>query len=522
MKTYLKALTLLLTAGGIAFPFADNASAASYKKSDLTKVKGGYCVLVKSSWVPVKKDGKKYKVDNKASKALKNACKALLASPNLQSAGLSKLPSPATLLSAKSSSASSSDVSGTAPLLVDIPGQVKNTFWRSGVIEAINAGTPTSEQCNEFFAGSADGQSGGMIGCYMTQNVGYSFQSILQSGTSLCYMKNAPTDANLQAGGISIQSGSLPDGQVSKIFSVPSGAASRIIEVQVSGKSDDHGNNGNDNNEDGPARGQTIFIKIDSQSDNTKNGNQYAFTLWQCHGGANPSGFERTEVTSSGQFHSTSIEASDRGNFSSEITAFLKQSGDSLVYDLSKDRRAVANSQDSEHGFSFKSDIVVTSDNLILSKVYDIFGEHVRKAYGVSEFSGSSISSLRFLQGSYKEDSQQFGENHSFNGAIEYRDSNYAAAPSNALLSDLNDVDTSSDGFYSSAPSVSVDTSDLSCSAQADLVITMDMSNSALAASVSSCEGERLDGMDFCRSDSEVNSAEQRFFELCRGPEQHE
>lgn len=520
-------LTLALFVGVFGLTANSLAHAAEFKKGEVTKVTGGYCLLVKNKWTPGKKSGSGYAVDKKAKAGVKAACKALLSPAALKKTGMTSIPDTSSVLSSNNSSSSAvhrSSVSGTPPLLTDLPGNIKATFWRPGVIEGINSGSPTEAQCHEFFAGTADGQSGGMGACYLAQGVGYSFQSILESGTSLCYMKNFPTAVNVASGGVTVTRGSPPGGNISQIFSVPNGSAARTIQVSVSGFEDSRSRRetGRAGSGEGAPADQTVYIRVDSAAANARNGNQYGYSLWFCEDGNVPTGYERTTVSLSGEYRSKHTDRGDGGTFSNDVRAFLRNVDGELVFDTSRPRKAsVTASRSGEESFRFKSDVVVTADNLIQNKVYDIFRDRSRKAYSVAEFTGAGIGEFRFLQGAYGDLNTESGVTlGSFESATEYRDSYYAAAPESELVDDRDALDISADSFYNSAPDADFDAGDLSCSALADLAVTINMTNSTVRSSVSHCEGERLEGMDFCRSDEEVALAERNFFSSC-APQHH-
>ena len=131
--------------------------------------------------------------------------------------------------------------------------------------------------------------------------------------------------------------------------------------------------------------------------------------------------------------------------------------------------------------------------------------------YSVSRFSGSGLSTLRFFEGAYKQN-HTFG---SFNGATEFRDSFYVSAPSNSMVGRLDSVDLSTDAFYQSPAQVAPLPSDISCSARADLELSLDFENNAMRAVTALCEGERIDGdTRLCEAVS-LNNAIQRYPQVC-------
>ncbi len=409
---------------------------------------------------------------------------------------LSDLPSSTALAggSASSSVLTPRDVSGTPPSLLDLAGgSVSEVFWTPGVVSAIAAGTANESQCRQFFKGANDGESGGLGACFMAQSVGFSFQDILHGETALCYMKNAPTQANIDAGGISLVSGSLPGGDITKLFSVPAGSANRVVKV--------------------PTGPQTIFVRVYSQQNNTKRGNVFAYDLWFCNGEAQTTEIQRLSVSQAGQFRSETLGISDSDGTTisnTVVTAFVKVQGSQLVFDDTKDRNAANTFGDQYQGL-----LVFTSDGDVRSKVFDRFGGDTRKAYTLAQVSaGSTIQSLRFLRGAYKDVSLRSPAG-GFSMATQYRDTYYASAPTESLLSDLANVDLATDAFYQSFSAPVFDTTGFDCSSTADIVLNMDLTNPTLQQAVSGCEQVGFEGGDFCSSDQLVAQAASNYSSAC-------
>ncbi len=425
---------------------------------------------------------------------------------NLGTVSLSELPSSADLVRTNSVSSAirPAAVSGTPLNLPDIPdSSLKDVFWRSDVVDAIVSGSPSAEQCSEFFNSQTDGFSGGLNACYLTQNVGSSFETILQSGTSLCYMKNAPTQANVDAGIVSLISGSLPGGSADNLFSTPSGSSSRLVRVDAS---------------QGGEQSQIIFIKVYGSSTNSSNGDNYRFDIWFCNeDSGNPQEYESARVTSDGRFISSGSRNQDGRTSSSTVTAYLKREAGSLIFDNDRTRTAeIFSITDSEN---FQSSLEVDSSNVIRNKVYNNFNGETRKAYSVTEVSGASIAELKFLQGAYKElYARSEEEQYNFQTGVEYRDTYYAAAPNNTYVSELSAVNLNTDSFYSSFADVDFDNSSFSCSATPDVRVSMNLAHQDFAPIQAACEGTRLDGMDFCNSDSTVQQASSNYFSVCPQP----
>lgn len=484
---------VLALAAGISAPA--HAAGLPLKKSQLVKLKVKkkkvLCGLLGSAWKPVKKAGHGYAVDKKASAAAKKACNSLLKQGALIS--LSQLPSIADIAKSRAGhGASLAAISGTPPALSEIPGlDVASLFWRDGVISSITDGVADQTQCGEFWSGTSDGASGGLNACFMTQAVGYSFAALLQQGNSLCYMKNAPTADNLAAGGLSLESGTFPDGDVTHLFNPPESGDSRVVKVNITA---------------GEAGGVplTMFVRVSSASANAAAGNQYRYERWECSDGEDYAHhYERATVKLSGEYENYDAGA-DGGFFAHESTlsGWLVSSGAKLEFDTVKER-SIKYIEDS----GFGTQLTITPDNLILNKSYDSFGEIPRLSYAVSSFSGSDIAGLRFLGGAVKSSMQGDSGELDYRGAVEFRDSYYAAAPGSALAGKLSAVNLATDAFLNDQTPPEYDLSEYDCAAPADIEVSLDMSNETLAASVAGCEQEQLGDMQFCFADSAVQDA---------------
>ena len=495
----------LLTVSG-----AEAASKSCYNKKAkglVVKVSGNTCVMNKarSKWVPAVKSGACYTEKKKKVKAAhRTACRGLLGS---QLKRLSQLPSTAKLAKASGSGASVSAVSGEPPVLSDIPAMdLKTLFWRDGVVDGVLGGTPTELQCSEFFNGDTDGYSGGMNACNLTAGVGYSFEPILSSGTSACYMKNFPTLANMEAGALTLVSGTFPGNDPAKMFNPPA-TSDRLVKVMAAD----------------PSTGdpQNIFIKVFSTAHNDTKGYRYRYDLWFCDSDSGSARqHESTYVAFDGKYHASNSGMNEHGSYSSSVDAYLASESGSIVFDTDRDRRADV-SFEQQGGGSFKSRLLINSDDEIHNLMYDL-GQMTRKAYSISNFSGNSTADLRFLQGAYK-DIQYMGDTPlgSYDGAVEYRDTFYASAPASAYLAQLDAVNLATDSFYASVPSVDFDTSGYSCSADADIVIGMDMQHQVMQQIASECEQDRLDNMNFCWENTDLQNAMQGVFTSCQfGPPQ--
>lgn len=494
----MRALTFIITAC-ICVTVLENA-VADFKKNEIAKVGNVRCGFSKS-WFPVGKSNGKFIKLKKPTAAQRAACKTLVSSSKVN---LAKLPDISQIAKSRELSPeklTTASVSGNPPTLSEIVASGPSTvFWRPGVVSSIASGSPTAEQCNEFFTGAEDGQSGGFLSCYMNQNAGQALSEVVRSGTTICYLKNMPTEEVLRAGGFSLTRGALPGGDVTRLFETPAGDSPRIVKIGLSSGGQDGGaSNG--------------IIKIFSSNQIASSGDIYKYEMIFCEGDAPvPQEIEKTRITSSGEFMSSSFSNGNGGTFSGTVRAFLRSESGSLVFDPARSRTASFSSThlEGDSSSSSKSEIEITGENEIISKDYGIFPDDTRKAYSISRFSGASARSLQFLEGAIKQ-TFAFGD---FNGATEYRDTYYSAAPSSSYVGRLSTVDLTTDSFFASPPSVTEGTTSLNCSANADIEVTVDMENDAMRSVTATCESERLDGISFCRS-NELSDAQTRFATVC-------
>ena len=429
----------------------------------------------------------------------------------LRKRGIANLPSVSSALAGHAGGALRTEaVTGTPPLLVGIPGSsIENVFWKPGVVDAIAGGTATPEQCSEFWTGIHDGDSGGMGACNMAESVGYSFSNILESDRSLCYMKRFPTRANQDAGAIEVVSGALPGGDVSRLFSVPSGSDPRIVKVTVSGDPDGGSGGGS----------KDIFLRVSSAAQNQAAGNFYNVDLWYCKSGPGGAadGFDHITIAQSG--HLVSESASDgggQGAYLSTVEGFLTFGDGTIAYDTTKSRHArISAARGSSEGF--KGDVEIRNDDTIVTKSYEASQQDTRQAYFVTSFSGTGPASLRFLAGAFMGRNSRNGSgfDDGFTGATEFRTSFYAAAPGSDLKGQLAGVSFDSDDFFASPPVSSVDASGFSCTTTPDVALALDFANATMRAAVAPCADRSFDGMHFCHDDQAVNAAESAFFQSC-------
>ena len=431
----------------------------------------------------------------------------------LKSKGISKLPSTSTLVSSSSTSKSSAQiledfvidaVSGTPPTLLGISlNSIKDLFWLPGIVDAIGAGNPSRAQCLEFLSSDIDGHSGGLGACQMAEAVGHSFQTLLDAETSLCYMKNLPTKINLNAGGVKLNKGTFPDGDIRKLFSP--GESRRIIKVNVPPI-----------NELGPT--ESIFIRVSSQTSLSKHKLFYQAQLYFCPEGQDaPRGVNFIDVSDKGEMTLIASNRSDPfggGAHSISVRGFLTPLSSSTDWDPTKTRNSTVEAIQDDGARTLKSDFSITADQLIFIKQRATFSDSIAKNYAVTHFSGSNISNISFLEGAYKGEDTINSVSREFNGAAEFRDIFYASAPGNYLVPQLTSVDLT-DSFYTQDPTISLDTSPYSCKAKPNIEITLVRGNTTLNSSLGPCFHREFQNTEFCRTDDNVQRARRNFRDAC-------
>lgn len=435
--------------------------------------------------------------------------------------GLSKLPAAAAALSthklrgtlsgdtAGGKGLSSQNVSGNPPYLTSIAQstEVENIFWRPNVVASIAAGVADQTQCSEFFSGSTDGVSSGLQVCELAEGIGFSFQSVVDAETNLCYLKLFPTKKNLRSGGIAITRGrkNLLNNDFTQIFSASD--TNRTIKIHTP-QIDELG-----------ISAQNIFVKIPSTSANKKTDNLYQTQIYFCLDGATEmSGFNKIAVNNNGRLSIVTSNFSDPVNgigTTNSIQGYLDASNGTLKWDTSKQRTASIASVQSLVD-KFKSTIKITADNLISIKRRNLYLSVINQQFSISRFTGADAFTTSFLEGAYKGETIDNEQATVFSGATEYRDTFYAAAPSESLASRVNSSDLTSDSFYASDPEINTDISRYSCTSGADIDLDILPTSQELVAALKPCINNRLSRMDFCARSPLVTQALQNFSNACQ------
>jgi hypothetical protein len=407
---------------------------------------------------------------------------------------LSSLPSASGLVASSSSSTGMGfgAVIGTPPVV----GDLELTDFYGTLFTRMNAGD-ANLACNleaqEMFGGR-DGGVGGDTACWMSQTVAQAVSNLTQNGGSICYMKNMPAAES----GVTI----TPDlSDRSSLFSRQ--REDRIVRVNVSQ----------------PEGDMSVFIKVYGSSNADVGTSKYKVDLWFCDGETpTVTGLESFTVdTAAKTFAATGLNSDDNGDFSFEMNSAIVVGDDgSVSFDATQDRSAVVSFVGT--GFSHKSTISITGDDIITAKERGVgdWGSHDN--FTQAEIAGGGISTLRFLQGAIRGYSTPNTDicigcdPHEFSGATEWQTNVYRYVASSSLLTGIPSDFRTSDSFFSSSPSVDTSSlASLSCTVTPSFTVTMDFEDPAVAAIQTECESERFEWTDQCNSTT-VNTARNKVF----------
>jgi len=397
---------------------------------------------------------------------------------------------------------------------------VDDTFFNGRIADLI-ATPPTGPEdavCqgqNPFWGDlTSDSAVAGQAGCMMTQQVGQTFSTLVEGGSSLCYMKNMPTAAGIEITGFS--------GDASDIFSQQ--PTDQLVRVHVSNLASEN-----------PEEPSEQYVNIKVLGSNTVGSDTYKAILYFCADTSSSSaatGFESFEVNkTTGSFTTQSVgNEGSGGAHSLTSSAFIKEdSAGNIVFDLTQDRSASVTASWTDG--IFKGDISISGEDIITAKTFDKNTYYdpnnnsqinYRKAYAVSLISGDSLDNVKFIEGAYKDlnldgdlNPQGFG---GLKAAIEYSspagdDNNfYNAAPNNSLLSSL--PEDFSDPFYDELADPVIDTSDYDCEATADATVEMDFALAGIAAIGELCDSGTDHHFDYCWT-GDLGTAELTFRGAC-------
>lgn len=400
---------------------------------------------------------------------------------------LSDLPTTSTMVNGGGTSSSLSAkslakaVTGTPPLLKDITTSNIDTYFWNGLLatlDATDAASITAAQRAAFWQGEG--------ACRMAQAVGYAFQNLLQAGTSLCYMQNAPSAAN----GVSITGGSAT---AATIFD--QAAANKVVKVSVS-------------NFSGSGGPEDIFIKVYGTG-SSEGSSGYAADLWFCSSAGSVGGYEEIRVNNTADTLALTSVHKDFGSFVATVAASLSTnaSGQATI-DSTKTRSASVTFIASEFAFTFLGSVNIDSAALLTARDYSTgtFGgsSNTNKHAVFANYDGDTMDTLRFLEASFALQ-DTFGSNLlTITDATEYQTNHYANVDSGTLLTtarsegfDTDLYSGTSSSQYTTAQTKLSATSSFSCSTTPDITVSMDFSQSGPTAVATQCENH-YSNMSFC------------------------
>jgi hypothetical protein len=406
---------------------------------------------------------------------------------------LSSIPSISEMLNDGSASANLTQlrfaVSGgeNAPLLLDLSeDNIDEYFWNGLLAELADEESLSDQQRQDFWQGEGS--------CRMAQNVGYSFENIERSGTSLCYMKNLPEAES----GVTVTAGDIDDPSEA----MTQAAQTKVVKINIT--------NASFGDEESPD--QTVMIRIYG-TDSETGANGYASDLWFCaEGQDSPSGVEQIRINNAAQtMISSNVQDDDNGQSYSEFSGNLAEDEDGTPVFDPAELQAVTFIYNGEHDgneSNFKGYVAVqngemTTKSWFIGEWEDVSQAH--KNYAVNSFAGTSLDTLRFLSAGFANSWSSGDFEDTFDGAISFQDTHYVAdEESNEYFELVDDYDFDSDSFFE-GESFSVDQAKLdlvssetyACDVEVDIEIDMDFSDPGPQAVQELCE-VRLSDTQYC------------------------
>ncbi len=480
-------------------------------------IKNFFCVRddADTKWFPAKQKGELYKRLKKPKSTAKNYSSKLAkfkkrkkkckkqSAPNAQT--LASLPSGGDFITEVTSQ---EVVTGTPPAFTDITNtSALSLYWRDvdseNVIAGLVSGTPTANQCDEFFAGGSDGESGGLLACQANIDAVRALVKPLEASIAACYLRNLATQSTVDDGGVSLTSpSSFPGANIENLYAAPNGSSDRVVRMDIV-------------NDDFP---QSIFVKIYAAQNNEANDRSYQVDLWFCddtNSGTSPSGVDQIYVGTDNSFSATSTSAYD-DSLSMVLTGMVTQDDDGdYDFDPESPSQAAINFVTSDQSNKFAYSISVEDGRITMKKNEVNTGSNSsEQGYALIDYLGD-VDDLAMSQGGLKfrslvNDTPVLADS----AAFEYRTTTYASAPGNELHGLVQAFEFSSDTFYSTAPSVSLDTTGYACDATASYVIEVDMASTSMQAIETACNAFVPQNTDFCASD-DITDAEDSFENNC-------
>lgn len=403
---------------------------------------------------------------------------------------IDQLPATSTLFSADGTSASESVLRGLTKAVSGTPAKLNTfsatnadtIFWDGLLATITSAGSATASQIDSYWDG--------MGSCRMAQAVGYSFQQIMQAGTSLCYLQNVPSAASA----VVIEQGSVTVAQA-----LTQAAASQTTKASVSGGGQDS---------------ETIFIKVYGTG-TTEGSAGYAADIWFCNSAGTVGGYEKIRHNATtGLLNLTSVHSDGNGSSAGLMSGTITKSGSNYIYSTSLDRSGTVYFAPTDGSATFIGSVLSNSAGLLTARSYQSgsFGGGQSQTSKVAVFANltsdtTNMATLAFTEAGFAVDFNMGSTSNTFTGTSEWQNTHYASA-SNSLTTQVQAEDFS-DAIYTGVTTTYAtlvsDKSGFSCSTTPDYIVSMDFDKSALAAIQTQCEN-KFSEMQFCDSSS-VNAA---------------
>ncbi len=497
MKNTLLAAALLFTTF-TALPA--NAANLSLKKGEQKSVKvNGRKVVcgfqrAKGKWVVVKKVGSKFSIVANPAAKEKAACGKFLSSKLAKS--LTNLPGVSTLIRSKrlpSSNANIQDVSGEPPAMVDINDIGVGIFFRSGVVETLRD-APEPNSCGEFFIGANDGESAGYEGAATVEDIGYTFEPLLRSGSNICYARSLASQENLDSGVLTVDAGELPNGQIAGLFKEPSGENARLVKLKFTKNQEVQ---------------RSSFIQLTSAQENRNKAQHFGYSFWTC--GTNSEGesvkvYEQGVVKLDGTYEVHRVGNDEYGTFDATTSGRLKIEDGELAFDPAVSRTAEVKYLSISEMNRFKASLAVGSDGELSEHFLNLYRGRLSKKFLVANVTGDNLQNAAVTEAAFKDQLVETDlSSRDFSSALEYRDSGYRSAPNNALLSKVADEPLTG-SFYEEIGEVDFNSSEFDCNATPDIEVSVNLDLDGAQEIVASCSDEADQVNNFTRENDTLRA----------------
>lgn len=377
-------------------------------------------------------------------------------------------------------------VVGTPSNVVDILGsatKVDTNFFNGLVATIKDAGSATTTQANQFF-GQVVGGPGGQGACQMAQSVAEIVGRT--NGNTMCYMKgiaSVPT-------GVTITGATQGD-----VFT--QGANDKHVRINISNMPA-HSRGGD---------GAPSSVHMIVSGSNAVGGSLYKVLVFMCGSNGSVQNSETITVDKSkGLFTDAQIGANGgSGTFGSTVTASLKQSGGTIVFDSTKDREGsfffsgtYGGQTNTSKGY-VKFNYDGTNGDLMHIKQYFGSSWGQNSIVAAAAYNGSKMSNVKFLQDAYSmQNVGTWGGTSHTNSVVAgaaYNTTFYKAIDTtdttNPLLTEVKAENFATDTFFTDLTAPTQDFSGLDCAATGDVQVAMDFADASVHTLQATCDGDR-------------------------------